>query len=153
MCDSYKNYGIFIIMYMYTYVPSAYEYAGVYLSLRGVVYANNSSIQITEIGETGSTSNTGLQCLTDRIPCCAAQSNRFGEWFFPDGVTTVPAQVGAITFYRNRGDDGTVNLNRLNNNVMTPTGLFCCEVPNASGVIQRVCADIGMHVIHYEGGI
>ena len=57
----------------------------------------------------------------------------------------VPTQGGATSFYRNRGDDGTVNLNRLNTNVMMPTGLFCCEVPDA--VMQlpdsRLCANIG----------
>ena len=43
----------------------------------------------------------------------------------------MPSIAGApTTFYRNRGDDGTVNLNRLNTNVITPTGLFCCEVPD-----------------------
>ena len=116
--------------------------AGVYLSLRGVVYANNSAIQITEIGETHSTSNTGLQCITDRMPCCLTALNRFGYWFFPDG-TDVPVQGGATTFYRNRGDDGTVNLNRLNTNVLMPTGLFCCEVPDVAGDIQPLCANIG----------
>ena len=125
------------------------DYTGVYLSLRGTVYANNSVILITEIGETNSmppspNSNTGLQCITDRIPCCATVPNRHGEWYFPDG-TTVPTQGGATTlnFYRNRGDDGTVNLNRLNTNVIMPTGLFCCEVPDAAGMTQRVCANIG----------
>ena len=107
-----------------------------------MVYTNNSAIQITEIGETNTTSNTGLQCITDRMPCCGTPPNRFGEWYFPDEVT-VPSIVGApTTFYRNRGDDGTVNLNRLNTNVFTPTGLFCCEVPNTLNDMQRVCANI-----------
>ena len=120
-----------------------YMCAGVYLSLRGVVYANNSAIQITEIGETNTTSNTGLQCITDKMPCCLTEPDRFGEWFFPDRVTTVPAQGGATTFYRNRGDDGTVNLNRLDANVFMPTGLFCCVVPDAAGDTQHLCANIG----------
>ena len=120
-----------------THTPS-----GVYLSLRGVVYANNSVFQITEIGETNATSNTGLQCITDKMICCTTLGSRFGEWYFPDG-TFVPAQGGATTFYRNRGDDGTVNLNRLDTNVLMPTGLFCCEVPDASGRMQRLCASIG----------
>ena len=118
---------------MYTHTHS-----GVYLSLKGVVYANNSLIPITEIGETNTTSNTGLQCITDRMPCCGTQGSRAGEWYFPDG-TTVPTQGGgATTFYRNRGDDGTVNLNRLNTNVEMPYGTFCCAVP---GNI-RLCASI-----------
>ena len=115
--------------------------AGVHLSLNGVVYANNSAIPITEIGQTNTISNTGLQCITDKRPCCV--SNRAGEWYFPDGTTTVPIQVNATSFYRNRGDDGTVNLNRLNTTNMMPTGLFCCEVPDAAAVLQRVCTNIG----------
>ena len=113
---------------------------GVYLLLRGTVYANNSVIFITEIGETNSTSNTGLQCITDRIPCCAL-IGRAGEWLFPNGVV-VSILYGATSFYRSRGDDGTINLNRLNTSISMPTGLFCCVVPDALDVRQRLCATI-----------
>ena len=120
-----------------------------------MVYGNNSAIQITEIGETNpdTSLNNGLQCITDRMPCCSTLPNRHGGWLFPDGTTIPGPAQNPTTFYRNRGDDGTVNLNRLNINVMMPTGLFYCEVPDATGVTQRICADIGMHVIHYEGAI
>ena len=65
-----------------------------------------------------------------------------GEWFFPGG-RKVPLGTGP-TFYRNRGrDDGTVNLNRVNTNVMSPTGLFCCVVPDATDVDQTVCITLG----------
>ena len=112
------------------YVYYIYTYIGVYISLMQAVYANNSLIPITEIGETNTTSNTGLQCITDKRPCCQNMSNRAGEWYFPDG-NTVPGPLGnPTTFYRNRGDDGTVNLNRVNTRVMSPTGLFCCKVPS-----------------------
>ena len=117
-------------------------HSGVYLSLKGEVYANNSAIPITEIGETNTTSNTALQCIADRRPCCQTPPTRFGEWYFPDG-TTVPVQGSAMTFYRNRGDNGIINLNRINTNIISPTGLFCCEMPDAIGVIYRVCANIG----------
>jgi hypothetical protein len=53
----------------------------------------------------------------------------------------IPGLSPAMNFYINRGyDDGTVNLNR-NSTVMTPTGLFCCEVPSAAGAIQPLCAN------------
>ena len=113
-----------------------------------MVYPNNSHILITEIGETDTSispppnSNNGLQCITDRMPCCGTQPNRFGEWFFPNG-SSVLTQVGSRTFYRNRGDDGTVNLNRLNSDVMMPTGGFCCVVPDATSTEVTVCANIG----------
>ena len=94
------------------------------------------------IGETNTTSNTGLQCITDKRPCCRSSSGRAGEWYFPD-TAPVPVQERATTFYRNRGSNGTVNLNRLNSNIISPTGLFCCVIPDAVDVTQRICATIG----------
>ena len=94
-------------------------------------------VPVTEIN---TTSNTGLQCITDRMPCCSTPPNRFGQWYFPNGTAIVPVQGSATSFYRTRGGDGTVTLNRLNTNIMMPTGLFCCEIPDAVNVIQRACA-------------
>ena len=106
----------------------------------------NSVIPITEIGETNATSNTGLQCITDRMSCCASPIKQ-GNWLFPDGVTTVPGpQQSPTTFYRNRGNDGTINLNRVNTNIMMPIGQFCCRVLNAADTEQTVCVDIGMYI-------
>lgn len=118
-------------------------YAGIHLSLKGTVYANNSVIQITEIGETLFSSNTGLQCITDKIPCCRSPFTA-GEWYFPSGEV-VPIQHYVTTFYRNRGGatTGTVNLNHLNTGIISPIGLFCCEIPDADNVTQRLCANIG----------
>ena len=117
---------------------------GVYLSLKGVDYANNSAIQITEIGTYPDSSlNEGLQCITDRMPCCRTPPTRLGEWYFPDGTTFVPHRGSATSFYRTRGDDGKIYLNRVNSNVISPNGLFCCEVPDAAGDIRPVCANIG----------
>ena len=71
------------------------------------MYSNDSVISITEIGETASdniSQNEGLQCITDRMPCCT----RTGEWYFPNGTTV---DTSALNFYSNKGrDDGTVNL-------------------------------------------
>ena len=113
-----------------------------YLSLKGVVYPNNSVILITEIEQTNATSNNGLQCITDRRPCCATVGARAGEWFFPDG-SIVPRQADATTFFRRRSDNGTITLNRLNSDVMMPTGRFCCVVPDATSTNVTVCANIG----------
>ena len=120
---------------------------GVYLSLNGEVYLNNSHILITKIGETNTSfsgspnSNNGLQCITDRMPCC--RSKRAGEWFFPDG-SVVPIKNSSTTaFYRNRGDDGTVSLNQLNSDVMMPTGRFCCVVSDATSTNLTVCSNVG----------
>ena len=124
---------------------------GVYFSLKKMVYTNNSIIPITAIGETDTMtmpphldSNNGLQCITDKRPCCAGTQDREGEWYFPNG-TKVPIKNHATTFYRNRGNNGTVNLNRVNgtSDVIMPTGEFCCQVHNSLDENVTVCVNIG----------
>ena len=108
-----------------------------------MAYPNNSFIFIIDIGQTNDTSTSGLQCITDRKPCCKSDPNRQGEWFFPDGgLVPRHGAINVTTFYRTRGDDGTVNLNRVNDDVLMPTGKFCCVVPDATGISQRTCAII-----------
>ena len=118
---------------------------GVYLSQNGMFLANNSAVYISDIGES---SNTRLQCITDRMPCCASEPNRAGEWFFPDMGSVVPTQ--STTFRRSRGDDGTVNLHRVNS-AMSPTGRYCCVVPDATYAMQWACAIIcELHGGHFQ---
>ena len=119
-------------------------FAGVYLSLNGITYGNNSIISISDIGKTDHNQNKGLQCITDRKPCCnISNGHNLGEWMFPN-ESMVPIMDNAKTLYRNRGDgDGTVNLNRLNSSIMSPTGLFCCKVPDANDRMQSLCTYIG----------
>ena len=116
-----------------------------YLSFDRMVYANNSVIQINEIGETDTytAQNEGLQCITDRMPCCANAQFRAGEWLFPNG-TTVHTHDNARSFYTNWRDDGSVNLNLLSSDTLLPllTGLFCCVVPDARDRVQTVCTEI-----------
>lgn len=103
-----------------------------------MLLANNSAVFISDIGDT---TNTRLQCVTDRLPCCDSEPNGAGEWFFPEKGGVVPTQ--GTTFRRNRGDDGTVSLNRVNS-AMSPTGHYCCVVPDATDVMQWACVIICM---------
>ena len=108
-----------------------------------MVYANNSVISISEIGETDrfnpSLMNNAVQCVTDRKPCCRSGVER-GQWFFPGGEEVL---AQSSTFYQSRGDnDGTINLNRMDN-VVLPAGLFCCVVPDAVNVEQTLCVNVG----------
>ena len=122
--------------------------AGVYLSFNGTFHANNSIFFVTDIGNWAA--NTALQCITDRIPCCLSVNRpRVGEWYFPDKLQ-VPIKGNAETFYRNRGANGNINLNRLSSNVLSPSGLFCCVVPDANDTSHRLCANIcEFHCITY----
>ena len=75
------------------------------------------------------------------MACC--RSGQIGEWYFPgDGGLVPPLGISPslVTFYMNRGDDGTVNLNRPNINVTVPTGQFCCALSDAVSMLHLVCA-------------
>ena len=124
---------------------------GVYLSLRSTIYANNSIIYFTTIGESFDRNiqqwiylspPISLQCITDRMSCCANRYSRAGQWHFPN-ASYVPIFYYGYTFYRTRGDDGSVNLNRRSDSHLVETGSFCCVVPDAMENYQTVCANIG----------
>ena len=48
-----------------------------------------------------------------------------------------------MAFFRSRGDNGEVYLNRPNNASLFQTGQFCCEVPDATNTNQTLCVIIG----------
>jgi hypothetical protein len=114
---------------------------GKYLLFNGTIYPNNSVIQISNLVEANLdvVHNQGLQCITDRKPCCRND----GEWLFPNG-TSVPVQDSARSFYKSIGNNGNVSLNLLRRNKVLPllTGTFCCIVPDANNVMDAVCVEI-----------
>ena len=106
-----------------------------YLLLSGTHYPNESVISVSDIGISDPTNN-GLQCITDKMPCC--DRSQTGMWFFPDGEP-VPAKEKAASYYVSRGhNDGTVTLNRLSSSLM-PTGKFCCVIPDALEIDNYLC--------------
>ena len=78
------------------------------------------------------------------MPCCV-YPNRAGDWFFPNGT-----EVYDYGLYQRRGYDGNITLNRRFSAVVSPTGLFCCRVPNARGVNQILCVNIGKLLDHND---
>ena len=133
-------------------------YAGVYLSLRGSIYTNGSIIFVNDIGETNSSpmappeSQNGLQCVTDRMPCCSSP-HMLGDWFFPNGTVVPEETLSHGTFYSSRGlgNDGTLNLNKVGTDLTTVTGEFCCVLPDINDVNQTLCAviDVGEFIDLY----
>ena len=69
---------------------------------------------------------TIFTCHTNKTNCCRFQFGGIGEWLLPDRSTVGPQAMGG-DFYRNRGP-GVVKLNWMQN-VVIPTGLFCCKIP------------------------
>ena len=129
---------IIILLYQFNFL------SGVRLLLKGKIYGNNSLFFINEIGRTNS--SCALQCVTDQGICCRQYyMNYIGEWYFPNG-SRVLIENNATDFYRNRDNNpGTVNLNRVSNAIISPTGQYCCHVPDNTTVNQILCAYIGKY--------
>ena len=106
-----------------------YNLLAVTLSLGAIPLTNNSFVVITDIGDFRN-GTSPLICTTTFRPCCSALPNRYGKWFYPDG-TLVPNSAAGQDFYRGRGDDGTIRLNRRNS-ALSPLGTYYCELPLTS---------------------
>lgn len=111
--------------------------AGVYLSLNGTLMGNESYVNITAIGEGEA---EALLCLTDLYQFTNTDSERVGNWYFPN--QSVVATTGDI--YIKRGL-GFVSLNR-NNSVTMPTGLFRCEILDANRTKQNIYIEVNLNV-------
>jgi len=103
------------------------------MTLNGVTYPNNSIVNITDIG----TGSAALLCTTTYTPCCNSLDNPETQWYFPNR-SQVPNNP-ALPYQRTRGP-GIVILNR--NSESTTTGIFHCDIPDASGVLQSLYVGI-----------
>ena len=105
---------------------------GIYFILGGEIYGNNSIVRLGSIGEG---EDHVLICRTDKIKCCGTSPDRFGEFYYPNGLQ-VPVLRAGQNFYCNRGDQ-LIRLNRRGG-ATSPTGQYRCEIPDASGEIQNI---------------
>ena len=97
-------------------------------------YTNNSIVTRTDIG----TGSAALLCTTTYSPCCTNFQNPGTQWYFPNGSQV--QNNGGLPYYRHRNTGGTVLLHR--NPEGTTTGIFHCDIPDASGVLQSMFVGI-----------
>jgi len=110
------------------------QFSGVGLSLNGLNLPNNSIVTNTDIG----TGAAALACTTTYTPCCNS-ANPETQWYFPNG-SQVPNNPN-LPYQRTRGHfPGRVILNR--NSESTTTGIFHCDLPDASGSPQSLYVGI-----------
>ena len=108
--------------------------AGIGLTLNNVSYTNNSVVNITDIG----TGSAALICTTTYRPCCLS-ANQETQWYLPNG--TQLSNANTQPYYRTRSrSPGVVYLNR--NPGATTTGVFHCDIPDASGDLQSIYVGI-----------
>ena len=110
---------------------------GVWFSLNGTTYQNNSVVALEGIGE----GDDALICVTDNTACCGrAQSpgyNILGDWYYPNGTGVVNTGE-RWEFYRNRGRS-VVRLHRRRGGV---TGIYRCVIPDTAGVNQTLYIEL-----------
>ena len=112
---------------------------GIGFTLNNVQYTNNSVVTITDIG----TGSAALLCTTTFIPCCYSGPSPGTHWYFPNGSRV--NSTNTLPYYRTRTDSlfsppGAVLLHR--NSGATTTGVFCCDVLDASGTFQSLYVGI-----------
>ena len=112
---------------------------GIGLTLNNVQYTNNSVVTITDIG----TDSAALRCTTTFIPCCYSVPSPGNHWYFPN--ETRLENNNALPYYRTRtafnlSPPGSVILHR--NPGATTTGVFHCDIRDASGYFQSLYVGI-----------
>ena len=110
------------------------------LTLNSVQYTNHSVVTITDIG----TDSAALLCTTTYKPCCYS-GNPGTHWYFPNGSQV--DRFDTLPYYRSRTSSrvttdppGTVLLHR--NSEGTTTGIFRCEIRDATGDFQSLYVGI-----------
>ena len=90
-------------------------------------------VSLTDIGE----GYNALHCLTNLTTCCRGVDGcSAGEWFLPGQTSPVVGinapNAGTEIFTRSRCPSAVLLNHRTN--VMGPTGLYTCQVPDRSGM-------------------
>ena len=112
---------------------------GVWFSLNGTTYLNNSLVTLEDIGEWD---DGALLCVTDYTACCRPPYTGYsaaGNWYFPN-ETRVPSPGSWWEIYRSRSQM-VVRLHRRRGGV---SGIYHCEIPDAMNVTQAIY--IGVYI-------
>ena len=97
-----------------------------YVSFMGQTLANHSYVNLSQVGDDGSGSDS-VQCITDLSTCCSVPQGptHRGDWYFPNG-NRLPFPGGG-DIYESR-ETQRVDLRRRNN-ANSPTGIYRCDIP------------------------
>ena len=116
-----------------------FHHPGFDFLLGGQLYPNNSVVTLTDIGDRFN--GPALFCLTPSTDCCSVsetpnEATVTREWYLPDG--TLLSSAG--TAFSREQVSSAVSLYR--NGATSPTGVFRCDVPDASGTSQSIFVGI-----------
>ena len=96
-----------------------------YVSFVSQTLVNNSYVDLSQVGNDGSGSDS-VQCITDLGSCCSGgQGQHRGDWYFPDGAR-LPFSDNNGDIYEFRGAQ-RIDIRRRNN-ANSPTGIYRCDI-------------------------
>ena len=123
-----------------------------YVSFRGETLLNHGYVDLSLVGDAEDGSDS-VQCHTDLTSCCtgdipgAIPSANRPDWYFPN-ETEMGFSSGSGDIYQARGAQ-RIDLRR-GNNVLSPSGIYHCEIPTDDGDLVKETVYVG---IYGSGGI
>ncbi len=119
---------------------------GLYFTLSGTVYLPGATIPITNVGDSYLPDNganqvdpgLSLVCVTSNVNtmCCRGRdhpgSGPVGNWLYPDGTIVLGNSANPNGDFTRSFLIQQIRLNRKRPDVMSPTGVYTCEVPDES---------------------
>ena len=97
------------------------------LSFMSQTLANNSYVDISQVGRPDFGGGESVQCHTDLKTCCTSIDGAHrGDWYFPNG-TKLPFFAVNVNTFEVRGTE-RVDIWR-NSGANSPTGIYRCDIP------------------------
>ncbi len=129
--------------YFHSLVPPS---DGLYFTLSGIVYLPGDTIPITDVGDSylpGNGSNQvdpgqSLVCVTSLVNtmCCRGSDNpgdgSVGNWLYPNSTIVLGNNANSNGTITRSSRTQQIRLNRKRPDVMSPTGVYTCLVPDGS---------------------
>ena len=134
---------LLLCLLLWSLVDSQTEFP--YVSFRGVTLPNHGYMGLSLVGDAEDGSDS-VQCHTDLTICCRSIDGigYYGrpDWYFPDG-TEMGFSSGDGDIYQARGAQR--NDLRRRNNVLSPSGIYRCEIPTDDGDLVRETVYVGIY--------
>ena len=105
MTENYPFIYLFVCLFVYLFIylfVCLFIHSGGGLMFEGKPLANNSLVDLENVGITDQLSDAALQCTTNKTNCCHLAYNtvRFGWWYYPNGTEVTNNN---FDLYRHRG--------------------------------------------------
>ncbi len=115
--------------------------------MSGTVYLPGDTIPITDVGDSFE-AGPSLVCVTSNvnIMCCGGSNHNgsgpVGNWFYPDGAAVSQNNVKSNGNFTRSSHSQQIHLNRKRTDVLSPTGVYTCEVPDESNTATTHTATV-----------